>query len=145
MRIFRRSFRECWWSTLSDRLFGGYLQRTYAYHLEKGPAFFSYRLTNAIERANESVIAVQQISIELLTGLLILTLVVAANPFAAFISVLGMVVPAGMIYRVLRKRLLRFGIDQHKNWERRIGMLYTGISAIKDIKVLGSEHFFHQS
>jgi len=130
---------------ISDRLFGNYLQRGYAYHLEKGPSFFSARLGDAIGHAQTTIMSVQQLSVELLTGLLILGLVVAANPFAALISLLGMGIPAVIIYRWLRQRIQDIGHLSHLNWEQMSRALYTGISAIKDIKVFGTEAYFHST
>lgn len=129
---------------LSDRLFGVYLQRSYAFHLEKGPSFFSARLDDAVSKTRTAVQAAQQFGVETLTGLLILAIVVAVNPFAAAISVMGMAIPAAITYRYLHHRLQRLGEGQHLNWERGVRLLHTGISAIKDIKVFGREPYFHQ-
>ena len=128
---------------LSDRLFGSYLRRGYAYHLEKGPSFFAARLSSAMEQARASIMAVQQISVESLTAMLILALVVAVNPFAALISILGMGIPSVLIYRSLRSKIQQLGKSQHQIWEQTSRILYTGISAIKDIKIFGSEQHFH--
>ena len=127
---------------LSDQMYSGYLRREYAFHLEKGPSYFSARLGDALFKTRTAVQSVQQLGVESLTGLLIVAIVIAANPFAALVSLLGMGLPSVLVYRYLHHRLQRLGTSQHHNWERGMQLIYTGIGAIKDIRIFGRERYF---
>ncbi len=130
---------------LSDKLYRRYLRRDYAYHVERGPAFFSARLGDAMSKARDTISNTQQLFVEGLTASLILMLVVAVNPTAALASVVGMGLPAFFIYRYLRHRMAKLSERQYRNGELSGKYMHTGINAIKDIIMHQREAYFQQS
>jgi len=125
-------------------LFLSYLRQPYAYHLEKGPAYFTTRLSPSVDMANGTVQGVLQFGIEALTAVLVLVVVVWVNPLAASVSVLVLGLPAALFYYLIKDRTRRLGRETQDVTEQGIKVMLSGIGAIKELKVLGRENHFQQ-
>ena len=112
--------------------------------MERGPAFFSNRLGATLYTARAAVAQVLQLSVEILTSVLIVSLIVAANPIAAVVSVVGMSIPAILIYRALHRRLGGIGRDEVEISEAATGTMLTGVAGIKEIKVSATHVHFER-
>jgi ABC-type multidrug transport system fused ATPase/permease subunit len=125
-------------------LFVSYIRQPWAYHLEKGPAYFTTRLSPSVDMANGTVQGMLQFGVEALTAALVFLVVVWANPLAALISVLVLGLPAAFIYHLIRGKARRLGRETQDIAERGIKVMLSGIGGIKELKVLGREHHFQK-
>ncbi len=125
-------------------LFRGYIRQAWAYHLEKGPAYFTTRLSPSVDMANGTVQGIIQFGVEALTATLILLVVVWANPIAALISVFVLGLPATFIYYLIKGKTERLGHEHQALAEQSIKVMLSGIGGIKELKVLGRENHFQK-
>lgn len=129
----------------SQKLFMGYLQQPYAFHLQRNSALL---IRNATNQVNE-LVAVYHGSLVLLTELLvllgILALLIAIEPVGTIfiISALGL---AGWGFNhMTRNYILRWGEAKQHHEGMRIQYLQQGLGGAKDVKLLGREQdFFDQ-
>jgi ATP-binding cassette subfamily C protein len=125
-------------------LFVSYIRQPWAYHLEKGPAYFTTRLSPSVDMANGTVQGMLQFGVEALTAALVFLVVVWANPLAALVSVLVLGLPAAFIYHLIRGKARRLGQETQDIAERGIKVMLSGIGGIKELKVLGREDHFQK-
>jgi ATP-binding cassette subfamily C protein len=125
-------------------LFLSYIRQPWAYHLEKGPAYFTTRLSPSVYMANQAVQGLLQFCVEAMTALLVLLVVVWANPLAASVSILVVGVPATLIYYLIKDKTRRLGRETQDVAEQSVKVMLSGIAGIKELKVLGRERYFQQ-
>lgn len=134
------------WQTihdLSSRLFTTYVHQPYEFYLAR----------NASELGNEVLIEVQQLVQNVLLPLttlisrglitvLILALLIVADPFIAgtVLVVLGAVYL--LIYKGLRTYIGRLGSQRYELNQRRFKIASETLSGIRTIKMMGAENFF---
>lgn len=129
---------------VTSALFHNYLQQPYAYHLERGAAFFTTRLGATTFMARTAIAQVLQLAVELLTTMLILGLIILANPLAALVSFVGMSVPAAIIYRAIQRRLTIIGEEELSAGESAVRTMLSGVGGIKEIKVSSTQGYFEE-
>ena len=132
-------------SNLSSRLFRGYLEQPWSFHLQKNSA---HLVSNVIHEVGFFCMSALQPSMFLIAELFVLlgislTLLIA-EPLGSLvmISVLGSVVWA--YNSVLRERISQWGSRRQKYEAYRLQYLQQGLGGIKAAKLLGREEAFNE-
>lgn len=130
---------------LSQRLFIGYLQQPYTFHLQRNSAQLIRNAVNETSRFTDGMMAAMTLLTELLVLLGVSTLLLAIEPLGAILVVSTLGLAGAGINRLTRARILRWGEARQHHDGFRIQHLQQGLGGAKDVKLLGREaDFLHQ-
>lgn len=131
-------------AALSYRLFTGYLQQSWAFHLERNSAQL---ILNAFNEVNELVSTALLPGILLISeGLVLLGIVIVLftiQPFGTSLIVATIGMAAIGFQLLIRKHILRWGEERQYYDGLRIQHLQQGLGGVKDVKLLGREKEFY--
>ena len=128
---------------LSRRLFDAYLTAPYALHLQRHSSDVARNLLTEVNALISGIVTplLNLTSESMVLLLLLITLVLAVpGPTVVVIGVGAIVVTA--IYLLLRAALDRFGAQRLALSSRRIRAIGDALGGLKEVKILGREHFF---
>jgi ATP-binding cassette, subfamily B, bacterial PglK len=130
-------------NSFHHRLFATYLNSEYAFHLDNDSAVLS---RNVLNEATRTSIGLVQNSLIFVTGCTTMTFIVVpllyVNPLVATVTILGFSGVYAVIYRVFRGRLLRHGVSDSANFQRRIRIVNESFGAIKELIMLDDRAAF---
>ncbi len=130
-------------ASLSARLFRGYLQQSWAFHLRNNSAGLISNVTNEV---NVFISMVLQPFVLLLTEgsvlLGIIVLLVLLEPLGTLVSISLFGGAIFAFQRTVRARTLRWGELRQRHDAFRVKNLHQGLGAVKDVKLLGREKDF---
>jgi ABC-type multidrug transport system fused ATPase/permease subunit len=129
-------------TSLSQRLFAGYLRQPYTFHLQHNSALL---IRNVIGQVGALTSAVQQglmLTTESLVLLGISALLVSVEPLGALLVMSALGIAGWVLHRSTRSYLLRWGTAFQMHEGMRIQHLQQGLGGAKDVKLLGREDDF---
>ena len=129
--------------TMGLRVFKNYLSKPYEYYLTQN----SSKLTNVVTSEMNQVINGMFVPLlkafgRLNTALFIIVMLVLIDPKVALIMATLLGLAYLVIYRALRKKITRLGIERGENGAARFKYLSEASGGIKEVKLLGKEHVF---
>lgn len=128
---------------LSERLFSGYLQQPYCFHLQRNSAELVRNITReATLFSQDGFLGAMTLLTECLVILGISMLLIWIEPWGAvlIVSTLGSV--ALCVNTVLRRRTIVWGEKRQKSEGLRLKCLLEGLGGVKDVKILGCKEQF---
>ena len=129
---------------ISKRMFHNYLTAPYSWHIQMGSTQLIYRV-DQVESFSQGVLkpALLVVTELVVCSVLILVLFAAMPAISLMAAALGAVLLSA-IYFPLRKILVRFGKISTLAGERAMLFLNQGLSAVREVKLTGTEEFFDQ-
>lgn len=128
---------------IADRLYRHYLRQNWLFHAEGSSAQLTKQVATEALRVTNSVInPLMQLNARLVLALFISVAIFVYNPIVA---ISGLALFAGgyaIIYRVIRRRLVRFGREISLTNTQRFRLMNEGFGGIKDILLLNRQQNF---
>lgn len=127
---------------LGRKLFKGYLEQPYSFHLQRNSAILLRNIQGEISQFTTISQSAITFTLELSIVVGIAVLLILAEPLGALVVTLFLLVSAVIFHRLTKKKLLFWGkqkqlfsglVNQH---------LLQGFGGVKDIKILGREKQF---
>jgi ATP-binding cassette, subfamily B, bacterial PglK len=132
--------------TLKDRLFEQYLREPYAYHLDKNTSTLLRNVKSEVGRAiSGTLMPLLMIGMEILVLAMIFTLLIVTEPVVTLIAFVGFGGTGYLFYRLIRERIAAAGREDQDAGGKMIRAVNEGLGGLKDTKVLGREHYFHNT
>ena len=129
---------------LSQKLFLGYLNQPFIFHVQKNTA----ELLRNIQVEVHQFTAVTQafISILMESSIIIgvITILIIVEPFGSLTVILFLVISSLIFTRFTKKRLLYWGQQRKDNSHLLNKHILQGLSGVKDIKLFGKEEYFFE-
>lgn len=129
-------------SHFSQKLFSGYLNLPYSFHLQKNSAHLIRNATSMVAQMTGGLMALLTSLTEAFTFIGILGFLIFMEPFGTLIIIVFLGLSAGIFQRFTSKRLLQWGRDYQYHEGMRIQHLQQGLGGVKDVKLLGRENDF---
>jgi len=129
--------------TISCRMLATYLHQPYSFFLERDSSEMATNiLTEVSHVVKNAVVAGMQIVAKTIACIFILTLLVIVDPWLALVvtGILG--VAYGLVYMFIHRKLARIGQVRIETNALRFKIFAEIFSAVKDIKVTGTEESF---
>ncbi len=128
---------------LSARLYEGYLNAPYSFHLERNAADCVYRVNDSINTLFGSVLGgATTLLTHAMTIAGVSAVLLAASPWVTIVSVVLLAAWLLLITRLMTRWQMSFGRRADELHRCREKVLWEGLGAIKEIKVLGRERYF---
>ncbi len=127
---------------LSRRLFNGYLNQSYTFHLQRNSSELYRNVLGEVDLFTSvtQAMLLLQTNISIFLGVFISILIL--EPMGALI-LFGFVFIFGFIYqKVIKKSIIEWGVSRQKHDIERSKHLMQGLGGVKDIKILGREKHF---
>jgi len=132
--------------TLANRLFRTYLLSAYAFHLRRNTAELVSNTNNeAMRVVSDVLLAVVRIVMEVLVIIALLVLLVSVEPIISLCMITLLAATSIAFLRIVRRKVAQFGLDEYRHRSAMIRAVNEGLGSLKDIKLLGREHFFLNS
>lgn len=136
----RHRFAAACESSISTRLFTGYLIQPYSFFVERNSSLLS---ANVIGETNESIRSFFKPTIDLVTSLLTtgaITLVIFwINPTVTLVTALVLALAYLLIYILVRRKIRAAGRTRALANGKRYKLASDGLQSAKDVKILGIE------
>jgi ABC-type multidrug transport system fused ATPase/permease subunit len=127
---------------LSHKLFKGYLNQPYSFHLQRNSAFLMRNIQSDITQFSNVSQAAITLSLEFSLLIGVAFLLIIAEPFGAMVVTGFLTVSAMFFQRLTKKKLLYWGKQKQSLSGLVNKSLQQGFGGVKDIKVLGRENQF---
>jgi len=130
-------------TNLSQRLFTGYLQQPYCFHLQRNSAELIRNITNEVTLFSQNgFLSAMVLITESLVVAGVTALLVWIEPVGAIliVSALGMV--TYLFNAVTKKNIMSWGEQRQYHDGQRIQSLQEGLGGVKDVKLLGCDASF---
>ena len=127
----------------SDKLFSGYLNLPYSFHLQKNSAFLLRNVNQSLVLANALELTLVLLT-EILVVIGIATLLIVTEPLGALVVSITFLISGYFFQRYTKKHLLNWGTKRHFYEGQRIKYMQQGFGGVKDLKLLGREKNFSE-
>lgn len=127
---------------LSRRLFNGYLNQSYTFHLQRNSSELYRNVLGEVDLFTSvtQAMLLLQTNISIFLGVFISILIL--EPMGA-LMLFGFVFIFGFVYqKIIKKSIIEWGILRQKHDIERSRHLMQGLGGVKDIKILGREKHF---
>ncbi len=125
---------------LASELFTGYMQLPYSFHIQRDTASLTQVLTGDVDSALTGFLASLLLIVSRgLTGLILVTLIVAVDPMVAMGSVLVLGGGYAIVYRLIRAKQSQLGTKMVAISEQLGRNGLEGLAGVKELRVLGRE------
>ena len=126
---------------LNNKLFKGYLNKDYFFHLNNNSAILLRNINN-IAQFTAVTQALINLSVEISLVASIFAFMVFIEPLGSISVAIFLIIFVGLFQRFTRKKLLKWGyLKQKYSGESNIHLLQ-GFGGIRDIKIYGKENYF---
>ena len=130
---------------LSQKMYEGYVDLPYSFHLTNNSSLAIKNITNEVANMTGVVIQALQVATDAFVFFGIGCLLLYYQPVGAIGVGLMIGIPVFIFYRLFKERILKWGKQREVNEGNRVKLIQEGIGGIKDIKVLGRENSFFES
>jgi len=127
----------------SKKLFSGYLNLPYSFHLQKNSAFL-IRNVNETKVLSGTLLSVLVLMTEILVVIGIVSLLIVTEPIGALVVIVTFLTSSYFFQHYTKKRLSNWGEKRHFYEGQRIKYLQQGFGGVKDLKLLGREKNFSE-
>lgn len=132
-------------SELSSRLYKHYMQQPWLFHASGS----SSQLTNKIAQesgriTNQIVNPIMQMNAKLVMAIFMSVTIFIYNPVVALVGLAVFSIAYALLYRTVRRRLVRNGRNISDSQRLRFKLMAEGFGGIKDALLLGRQRFFTQ-
>lgn len=125
---------------LSKRLVMGYLHQPYEWFLSRHSASLGKTVLSEVEQVTQgAMIPMMQLIAQGAVAVALIFLLFVVNPGLAFASAAALCSAYALIYVLLRRYLMRIGIDRVHANEQRFKIVQESFVGIKDVKIRGLE------
>lgn len=129
---------------LSIQLFRRYLEQPYLFHVDHSSHLLINRMQQSVSMVvNNYFKPVLDMSIEIVTLLLIVSMVVALNPVQSLLGMSLIGLSAALFHRATKTRIARLGKESQGIGADSLLAIQQPLSAIKDVRMLAREGYFH--
>jgi len=128
---------------LAYRLFHAYLFKPYTFHLQRNTAQLIQRIS--VETSHLSSGVLLPLLLFFTEGMIAIGISILVLSFTSIMAVFVLLligVGSGLLFKILRKRLIRWGKLRQYHEGMRIQQIQQGLGGIKDAKLLGREQSF---
>jgi ABC-type multidrug transport system fused ATPase/permease subunit len=133
-------------AALATELFHGYIAAPYPFHLQRTPADYAHRINQAVQYVFESILGgAANMLTGVLTVLALLAVLVAVNPWGSLAAVAFLVAWVWASGALVRGMAMRLGHESDESLRIRNKVLWQGLTAIREVKILGRERWFRQT
>jgi ABC-type multidrug transport system fused ATPase/permease subunit len=130
-------------AALGTRLLRKYLFQPYSYFLNKNTSSISRNIIVMVDEVISGVLTPGlNIAVNGVKSVLLLVLLIVINPALTVVAVVLYGVLYSVIYRFMQSRLAYYGKDIYDADTIRHKTVAEAFGGIKDVKILGKEHFF---
>jgi len=130
-------------SEMGNKLFKGYLNLSYDFHLNKNSA----ELLRNIQTEVTQFASVSQSTISLASELAVILgisiMLIIFNPTGAIFVILFMIISTLIFHLVTKRKILNWGILRQVHSKYLNQHLLQGLGGIKDVKIYNKEDYFH--
>jgi ABC-type multidrug transport system fused ATPase/permease subunit len=127
--------------TLSTRLLTSYLQRPYAWFLNRHSVDLSKTMLAEVDEVVKgSLMRAFDLIAQLIVASCLISLVLLVQPRATLIALVAVVIAYGLIYRILWPYFKSFGKERFYANRERFQLAHEALGAIKDVKIRGLEY-----
>jgi ATP-binding cassette, subfamily B, bacterial PglK len=125
------------------RLFSFYIDKDYIFHTKNNSAQLITNVTTEVGRVVHGIIIpILKANAKLFVLIVLLASLIIFNPQLSIQIIFVLGGSYSLIYWVFRRRLLAFSSTISNLMSRRLKYIYEGLGSIKEIKILGNEHFY---
>jgi ABC-type multidrug transport system fused ATPase/permease subunit len=129
---------------LSSRLFGGYLEMPYPFHLQRNSAELIRNVSDAVnDVVDYTLVPSVRLASELLVVAGLSVALVATAPLAAALAVVVFGPLMWVLFRLLQPRIGRLGKAGHELAKSALLALQQSLHGYRDIAILGRRTWFH--
>lgn len=129
--------------TLSEKLLHRYLRQPYVFFLNRNTSELSKNILREVGNVVTGVLipGVQALA-KVVVATCLLFLLVASDPFLAFLIGSALLISYSGIYKIVRRKLARLGVIALESNKDRYKMALEALGGIKEIKLMGREEYF---
>ena len=124
------------------RLFAGYLERDYPFHVRRGVASLASSVLHQADRVTGMTHAAAMLVCNLLTTALIFVSIVVVDAGISLLVLLMFGLAYSLVYSIARRRLLANGRQQTELGAERVAVVEQGLAGIKDVLLSQSQEAF---
>ena len=129
-------------SSLSRRLYAGYLRQSYTFHMQNNSALLVRNVTTGVGQFAGAIMAACMLVSELLLLAGVAGLLLYAEPVGAIVVGGALALAAYSFHRLTRERILRWGQARQHHEGQRLQHLQQGLGGVREVKMLGREAHF---
>jgi len=128
--------------TFSLKLYSGYLNMPYVFHLNRNSANLIHNITGEVAMFSTVTQALMILLTELSIIFGVSFMLVLIEPTGSFIVIIFMAIAAILFYKFTRTWLVKWGNERQECDLQMSKNLIQGLHGIKDVKILNRENFF---
>ena len=129
-------------SSLSRRLYAGYLRQPYTFHMQNNSALLVRNVTTGVGQFAGAIMAASMLVSELLLLAGVAGLLLYAEPVGAIVVGGALTLAAYSFYRLTKEHVLRWGLARQHHEGKRLQHLQQGLGGVREVKMLGREARF---
>jgi len=128
---------------ISRTVFASYLASDYAVHLRRNSAALLRNVNDGVSHVFASGLSpALTLVTEAMVVVVLMVVLVAVDPLAAFVTAGVLVAASLLFYRLLRRKMLALGAEHSQYSTAMVQAVNQGLGAIKEAKILGRESYF---
>lgn len=130
-------------SEFGDRLYSFYMSKSYLYHSNTNSAEIIKKIATEVNRVTDNLLQpIVQINARIATVVFLSIFILIYNTVVAVAGIIIISITYYTLFRVVKNRLSVNGEQISVASKLRFKLLNEGLNAIKEIQILGREHFF---
>lgn len=129
---------------LGQKLFIGYLNQPYTFHLQRNSAELLRNIITEIPQFTTLSTAVINLTLELSIVFGVAILLIISEPFGALVVITFLGISAFGFHQFTKKKILGWGMFRQFHALHSHQHLQQGLGGVKDVKVLGRENYFFE-
>lgn len=127
---------------LSRQLFKGYLNQSYAFHLERNSAHLLRNIQGEVNMFNSVAQSIIALTIEFSLIIAVASMLIFIEPLGATVVIVFLITTALIFHRITKNYLLDWGTKRQISDGLMNQHLLQGLGGVKDVKLLGREDNF---
>ena len=125
----------------NNRLFEGYLNQTYYFHLNNNSSILLRNIQN-VHQFTQVLQALINLTIEYSLVISIFVFLVIIEPLGTFSVTIFLLITVMLFQNITKKRIINWGISKQKLAGEQNLHLLQGFGGVKEIKIYGKENYF---
>jgi ABC-type multidrug transport system fused ATPase/permease subunit len=129
-------------TNLSKKMFSGYLNQPYSFHLQKNSSELGSYVIGEVGLLSNVLLAIVNLILEITAIIGIAVILFFAEPVGSLFVITFLLLFSFLFHRITRKKLLYWGQTRQKYQVQVSKNLFQGLNGIKDILILNKVSFF---